>query len=158
MEIPAEFAFNQGRSANHAAATQIAPTSQVNVAAGSDASTEAARNFVVAQINVRATARANCGGGCAADLLFSLTVKTLDDRAALSLPKILEPAKDRGTLWRSGLFSCPQFEARFWSERRKRAPALATNRAFGRGILLLPEATVRAFRTDFYRRRIDHWT
>ena len=94
MEISTESAFDQRRSTNHAAAAQIAPRSQMNVPAGSDASAEAARNFVVAQINMRTASRADGRSRCAADLLFPLTFKTFDNQAALSLPEILEPPKD----------------------------------------------------------------
>src|SRR5881628_3877222 len=94
----------------------------MHVAPGSNASAEAAGDFVVAQIDMRTTRRADCRSRRATDLLFSFTIKTLDDRIALSLPKILESAKNGGALWGRRLFYCPQFQSRFRCERRKRAP------------------------------------
>src|SRR6266404_1808887 len=130
----------------------------MHVAPGSNASAETAGDFVVAQINMRTTRRADCRSRRATDLLFSFTIKTLDDGTALSLPKILESAKNGGSLRRGRFFSCAQFQARLRREWQKRAAALATDRAFGRSIFHLLKAAVRAFRTDFYKRRIGHWT
>ena len=93
MQISAQPAFDQGGSANHAAAGQIAFAGQMHVAAGANASAETAGDFVVAQINMRTARRADCRSRRASDLLFPFTIKTLDDRTALSLPKILEFAK-----------------------------------------------------------------
>jgi len=128
------------------------------IATRSNASAETAGDFIVAQINVRATSWTNCRSGCATDLLFPLTFETLDDRTTLSLPKFLELAENGGAFRCRRFFFCPQLQARFWREGRERAAALATDRAFRRRILHLLEATVRAFRTDFYKRRIGHWT
>ena len=50
---------------------------------------ETAGDFVVAQINVRAARRADCGSGAATNLLFPFTFETLDNRAVLPFPKIL---------------------------------------------------------------------
>ena len=99
----------------------------MHVAACSNASTESAGDFVVAQINVRAARRADCRSRRAGDLLFALTFETLDDSATLSLPKILESAEDGGALWRRRFFPCPQLQARFRREWRKGAAALATD-------------------------------
>src|SRR5262249_24830217 len=130
----------------------------MHIAARANASAKTAGDFIIAQINVRAARWANRRSGRARDLLFPFTLETLDDRAALSLPKILESAKQRGALWCGRFFFRPQFQARFRPERRKRAAALATDRAFCGRIFHLLEAAVRAFRTDFYKRRIGHWT
>jgi len=120
---------------------------------------ETAGDFVVAQINVRAARRADCGSGAAANLLFPFTFETLDNRAALPLPKLLKLAEDRGGGWRSRrFFANPQLQARFRRKRREVATALATNRAFRRCILHLLEATVWAFKTNFCRRRTGHRT
>ena len=83
----------------------------MHIAAGANASAKTAGDFIVAQVNVRAARRANRRSGRARDLLLPLTLETLDDRAALSLPKILESAKQRGAFWGGGgrfLFR-PQF-------------------------------------------------
>ena len=130
----------------------------MHIAARANASAKTAGDFIVAQINVRAAPWANRGSGRARDLLFPFTLETLDDRTALSLPKILESAKQRGALWCGRFHFRPQLQARFWRKWQKRATALATDRAFGGRIFHLPEAAVRAFRTDFYKRRIGHWT
>ena len=106
MQVSAQPSFDQGGSANHAAAAQIASASQMHVAACSDASAETARDFVVTQINMRAARRADCRGRPATDLLFPFTFKALDNRTALPLPKILEPAKNGRALWRGGFFFC----------------------------------------------------
>jgi hypothetical protein len=127
MQIPAQPAFNQGGSAYHAAAGQIAFAGQMHIAAGSDASAETARDFVVAEINVRATGRADCRSRCAADLLFSFTIKAFDNRTVLSLPKVLELAKNGGTLCWRRFFRRPKLEAGFRREWQKRAAALATD-------------------------------
>src|SRR6266704_1683886 len=99
----------------------------MHVAPGSNASAETAGDFVVAQINRRTTRRADCRSRRARDLLFPFTFKTLDNRTALSLPKILESAKNGGALRRGRFFSCPQLQAGFRREWRKRAAALATD-------------------------------
>src|SRR5450759_5875644 len=99
----------------------------MDVAACSNASAETAGDFIIAQIDVRAARRANCRSGCATDLLFSLTFETLDNRAALSLPKIRKSSKNRGALWRGCCFSRPELQARFRREWRKRAAALTTD-------------------------------
>src|ERR1051325_4757690 len=127
MQIPAQPAFDQGGSANHAAAGQVAFAGKMHVATRPNAATETAGDFVVAQINMRAARRADRRSRCAGDLLFSFAIKTLDNRTALSLPKILESAKNRRTLRRRRFFSCPQFQARLRPEWSKRAAALATD-------------------------------
>ena len=127
MQIPAQPAFDQGGSANDAAAAQIAFASQMHLAAGSNAPAETAGDFVVAQINMRTTRRADCRSRRAGDLLFSFTIKTLDNRTALSLPKMLESAKNGGALWRGRFFPCPKLQARFRSEWQKLAAALAAD-------------------------------
>ena len=99
----------------------------MHIAAGSNASAETARDFVVAQINVRATGRADCRSRCATDLLFSFTIETFDNKTALSLPKVLESAKDRGAFRRRLFFPCPKLQAGFRREWQKRAAALATD-------------------------------
>src|SRR5207249_1340237 len=123
LQISAQPPFDQGGSANHAAAAQIALAGQMHVAACSNASAETARDFVVTQINMRAARRADCRSRRTTDLLFPFTFKTLDNRTALSLPKVLKSAKNRWVLWRGRFFSCPQLKARFGSERRKGAAA-----------------------------------
>src|SRR5207244_5902258 len=92
------------------------------------------------------------------DLVTGVQTCALPICTALSLPKILESAKERGALWCRRLFFRAQLQARFRRKWRKRAAALATDRAFCGRIFHLLEAAVRAFRTDFYKRRIGHWT
>ena len=130
----------------------------MHIAARANASAKTACDLIVAQINVRAAGRANCRSRRARHLLFPFTLETLDNRTALSLPKILESAKERGALWCRRLFFRAQLQARFRRKWRKRAAALATDRAFCGRIFHLLEAALRAFRTDFYKRRIGHWT
>jgi hypothetical protein len=129
----------------------------MHVATRSNGSAETARDFVVAQINMRAARRADGRSRRATDLLFPVTFETLDNRAALPLPKILKSVKDGGVRGRGRFFSCPQLQAGFRRKWRKVAAALTTDRTFGRRIFHLLEATVRAFHTDFCRRRIGHW-
>src|SRR4029077_14055224 len=107
MQISAQPAFDQGGRPNYAAAAQIPPASQMHVAACSNASAETARDFVVTQINMRAAPRADCRGRPATDLLFPFTLKALDNRTALPLPKILDPAKNGRALRRGSFFFCP---------------------------------------------------
>ena len=127
------------------------------IAAGANASTEPAGDFVIAQINVRAAGRADCRRRCARNLLFPFAFETLDNTTGLPLPKVLEFPKDRrGSLRRRRFFARPQFQARFRCERSKRAAALAADRTLSRRVFHLPEATVRTFRTDFCRRWIGH--
>src|SRR5438552_6811666 len=99
----------------------------MHVAACSNASAETARDFVVTQINMRAARRADCRSRRTTDLLFPFTFKTLDNRTALSLPKVLKSATNGGALRRGRFFSCPQLQAGFRREWRKRAAALATD-------------------------------
>ena len=157
MQIAAQSAFYQGRSTNHATAAQIAFSGEMHVAARSNRSAETAADFVIAEINMRATCGADCRRRRAADLLFSLTFETLDNRAALPFPKILKPVKDGRMLRRGRFFFYTQLQAGLRRKWRKVTAALATDRAFGRRILRLFEATVRAFHTDLGRRRIGHW-
>jgi len=133
----------------------------MDVSSRSNGAAESAGDFVVAQINMCAACRANCRGGAAADLLLPLAFETLDNRALLPFPKILEFAEDR----RGGSDRCSrsfladsQLKAWFWRKRRKIATALATNRALGRRILHLLEATMWTFHIDFCRRRTGHRT
>ena len=113
-----------------------------------------AGNFVVAQIDVRAARRADRRSGGATNLLFPFTFETLDNGAVLPFPKILKFAEDGGGGWRSRrFFANPQLQGRFWRKRREVATALATNRAFRRGILHLLEATVWAFHAHLGGRR-----
>src|SRR5207244_7765355 len=101
----------------------------MHVPTRSNASAKTACDLIVAQINVRAAGRANCRSRRARHLLFPFTLETLDNRTALSLPKILEPAEERGALWCRPFFRA-QLQARFRRKGRKRAAALATDRAF----------------------------
>src|SRR5437667_12900772 len=108
----------------------------MHVAPCSNASAETTGDFVVTQINMRAATRANCRSRGATDLLFPVTFKTLVDRTALSLPKILESAEDGVALLRWRFFPCPQLQVRFVPERSKGSPARAADCAFGRHIFL----------------------
>ena len=98
MQIAAQFAFYQGGPANHATAAQIAFGCEMHVATRSNRSAESAGDLVIAEINMGAACRADCRRRRAADLLFPLTFETLDNRAALPLPKILKSVKDGGIL------------------------------------------------------------
>ena len=95
MQIAAQPAFNQSGLALHATAGKITFAGKMYIAAGANASTEPAGDFVIAQINVRAAGRTDCGCRRARNLLFAFTVETLDDRTCLPLPKILEFAENR---------------------------------------------------------------
>jgi hypothetical protein len=158
MKIATQPAFDQGRSTNHATAAQIAFGGKMHIATRSNRSAESARDLVVAKVYVRAASGADCRRRAAANLLFPLTFEALDNRAALTFPKIPKPIKD-GRIFRRGgrFFFCPQLQAWFRRKWRKVTTALATDRAFGCRILRLLEATVRAFHTDLGRRRIGHW-
>src|SRR5215510_1465900 len=157
MQIAAEPAFNQGGPALHATAGKITFAGKMHVTTGANASTEPTSDLVIAQVNVRATRRTNCRCRGTRNLLFAFTFETLDDRTGLPLPKIFEFAKDRrGCLRRRRFFCPPQLQARFRSERSKRATTLAADRTLGRRIFHLLEAAVRTFRTDFCRRWTGH--
>ena len=157
MQVATQPAFYQGRSTNHTTTAQIAFGREMHVATRSSRSAESAGDLVIAEINMGAACRADCRRRRAADLLFPLTFETLDNRAALPFPKILKPVKDGRILWRGRFFFCPQLQAGLRCKWGKVTTALATDRAFGRRILRLFEATVRAFHTDLGRRRIGHW-
>ena len=131
----------------------------MDVSARSNRAAESAGDFVVAQINMCAARRADRRGSRATNLLLPLTFETLDNRALLPFPKILKFAEDRGTGRGNGCFLADsQLKAGFWRKRRKIAAALATNRALGRRILHLLEATMWTFHIDFCRRRTGHRT
>ena len=104
MQITAQSTFYQGRSANHAAAAQISFGHEMHVAACSNCSAETAVDSVVAQINMGAACRTNCRSSRTADLLLSLTFKTLDYQGAFPLPEILEFVTDRGIVWGGRFF------------------------------------------------------
>ena len=95
MQIAAQPAFNQSGLALHVTAGKIAFAGKVHITAGTNATTESAGDFVIAEVNVRAAGRADCRRRGARNLLFAFTFETLDDRTGLPLPKILEFAKDR---------------------------------------------------------------
>ena len=95
MQISAQPAFNQSGLALHATAGKITLAGKMYIAAGTNASTESAGDFVIAQVNVRATGRTNCRCGSARNLLFALAFETLNNGSGLPLPKILEFAEDR---------------------------------------------------------------
>ena len=157
MQVATQPAFNQCRSTNHAAAAQIAFSGEMYVPPRSNRSAESAVDFVIAKIYVRAASGTDCRRRRAADLLFPLAFETFDNRAALPFPKILKPVKDGRILRRGRFFLCAELQAGFRRKRGKVTTALATDRALGRRILRLLEATVRAFHTDLGRRRIGHW-
>jgi len=71
---------------------------------------ETAGNLVVAQIDVRAARRTDCGRGATTNLLFPFAFETLDNRAVLPFPKILKFAEDGRAGWRSSrrFFADPQ--------------------------------------------------
>src|ERR1043165_1862665 len=95
LQIAAQPAFNQSVLAHHATTAKIPFAGKMHVTAGADAATEPAGDFVIAQVNVRAAGRTDCGCRCARNLLFAFTFETLDDRSGLPFPKILELSKDR---------------------------------------------------------------
>ena len=95
MQIAAQPAFNQSGLALHATAGKITLAGKMYIAAGTNASTESAGDFVIPQINVRAAGRTDCRSRGARNLLFAFTFETFDNRTGLSLPKILEFAEDR---------------------------------------------------------------
>jgi hypothetical protein len=95
MQIAAQPAFNQSGLALHATAGKITFPEKMHIAAGANATTESAGDFVIAQVNVRAAGRADCRRRGARNLLFAFTFETLDDRTGLPIQKILEFAKDR---------------------------------------------------------------
>ena len=95
MQIAAQPAFNQSRPALHATAGKITFAGKMHIAAGANASTEPTRDFVIAQVNVRAAGRTDCRCRRTGHLVFAFTFETLDDRTGLPLPKIFEFAKDR---------------------------------------------------------------
>jgi hypothetical protein len=95
MQIAAQPAFNQSGLALHVAAGKITFAEKMHITARANASTEPAGDFVIPQINVRATGRTDCRCRGARNLLFAFTFETLDHRTGLPLPKILEFAKNR---------------------------------------------------------------
>src|SRR4030095_16439435 len=157
MQVATQPAFDQGRSTNHATAAQISFSGEMDVATCSNRSAESTGDLIVAEIDMRAATGADCRRRRAADPLFPLTFEALDNPAALPFPKILKPVKDGRIRWRGRFFFCPQLQAGFRCRLGKITTALATDRAFGRRILRLLEAAVRAFHTDLGRRRICHW-
>ena len=161
MQVATQLAFYQGRSTIYATAAQIAFRGEMHVATGSNRSAESAGDLVIAEIYMRAASGADCRGRPPADLLFALTFETLDNRATPPFPKTFKPVKDggilrRGRCWR--FFFCTQLQGGLRCKWGKVTTALAADRAFGRRILHLLEATVWAFHTDLSRRRrIGHW-
>ena len=95
MQISAQPAFNQSGLALDATAGKITFAGKMYIAAGANASTEPAGDFVIAQIYVCAAGRTDCRCRGARNLLFAFTFEALDNRTGLPLPKILEFAEDR---------------------------------------------------------------
>src|SRR5439155_20248041 len=112
----------------------------MHVTTRSNRAAESAGDFVIAKINMRATSWADCRCRCAADLLFAVAVETLDNRAALPIPKILKSLKDGGILWRGRLFFFMQLQAGFRCTGRKIMTNLGTDRPLDLGIHHLLEA------------------
>ena len=86
MQIAAQPAFNQSGLALHAAAGKITFAGKMYIAAGANASTEPAGDFVIAQVDVRAAGGADCRRRGTRNLLFAFTFETLDNRTGLTLP------------------------------------------------------------------------
>ena len=95
MQIAAQPAFDQSGLALHITAGKITFAGKMYIAAGANASTEPAGDFVIAQINVRTARWTDCRRCGARNLLFAFTFETLDNRTGLTLPKILEFAENR---------------------------------------------------------------
>jgi len=89
---------------------------------------------------------------------FRLHFETLDNRTALSLPKIPNLPRKEGLSGAGASSFVRSFRPGFGANGENEAAALATDRAFCGRIFHLLEAALRAFRTDFYKRRIGHWT
>src|SRR5882724_11181146 len=97
LQIAAQLAFNQRVATHHARAAAVSFGSEIKIPAGANASAEAGRDFVIAQIDVRAATRTICRGSCVTDFLFSLALKTRDSPDPLPVPKAFDSAK---TSWR----------------------------------------------------------
>src|SRR5260370_10885903 len=110
----------------------------MHVAPCSNCSTEPTGDFVIAEINMRATSRTDCRHRRAADLVRSLTFETLDDAAALPLPEIFKFLPDRGILRRRRLLFFAPLLTTFRSKSRKINGAPAPAPAFGRVLFPLP--------------------
>jgi hypothetical protein len=95
MQIAAQPAFNQSGLALHTTTGEITFAGKMYIAAGANASTETAGDFVIAQIDMGTARRTDRGCRSARNLLFAFTFETLDDGIALPLPKILEFAEKR---------------------------------------------------------------
>ena len=95
MQIAAQPAFDQSALALHAAAGKVTLAGEMHIATGANASTETAGDFVIAQINMRATGWTDCRRRGARNLLFAFTFETLDNATGLPFPKILEFAENR---------------------------------------------------------------
>ena len=79
MQITAQPAFNQSGLALHTAAGKITFAGKMYIAAGANASTESAGDFVIAQINMRTARRTDRRCRRARNLLFAFTFETLNN-------------------------------------------------------------------------------
>jgi hypothetical protein len=104
LQIAAKSSFNNGVSANHTRAAQIAFGGKVKIAARANASAEAGRDFVIAQIDVRAATWTICRCGGLTDFVFALAFKAGDDAATLPVPDAFDLAKTSWLWCGRGLF------------------------------------------------------
>jgi hypothetical protein len=104
MQITAELSLNQSRIANDSRAVEIPFRSNTKVATRANRSVEPGCDFVIADIDMRATSRTSCRACRVTHFTFPVAFKTLDYQVTSPLPKALEFFNDRGILDRGRLF------------------------------------------------------
>jgi hypothetical protein len=93
LKIAAQFPFEQRGSANYARAAKVSFGSEMNVATGANGSTETGRDFVIAEIDVRAAPGAIGRCGCVTDFVFPFALETCHDATLRPAPKSLESSR-----------------------------------------------------------------
>src|ERR1700730_6373584 len=86
LKIASQFSFNDRRVTNHAGAAEIALAREIHVATSPNRSTEAGRDFVIAEIDVRAAAGTIRRRRLIADFVFAFAFETRNEATALPAP------------------------------------------------------------------------
>lgn len=124
----------------------------MHIAMGADGAAKGGVDLVVAQVHVDTAVRTNCRGGRRIQLLPVTTIEAGHGSDPRSMPDVLQAAQER-----LGLDDAAQLKVRLRRDGRRRGDekmpaALPAERALGRGIFVLFEATVRTLHTDLDRR------
>src|SRR2546423_9243196 len=161
IHVAAHLAFDERGAASHCRAAQVALRRDVDFPLSLDRAAEAGRNFVTAQVDMRAALRAETRGRRGTDFVFRLAIEAFDLRTVEFPPKSFELLQERVAHRDRGvdpLLFWPEPDFVLGRRGREMRAALAAHRALGGSVLRLLEPAVWTFHTEFCRRRLcGHW-